>query len=122
MKFSSLSLYLSIYLCVCAHGRTQAWFLCIFIYVNFLSVGMRSSHSQLKNLHLLFRQKQPSPEPGSRRELIGRHETLSNGRRSGSSHASEHLGFSMLSPKSPDFDDNEEEEEEEHESDLLDRR
>ncbi|KAK4257138.1 hypothetical protein QN277_006766 [Acacia crassicarpa] len=63
------------------------------------------------------KQKQPSPEPASRREMVGKHETLSNGSRSGPSHTSEHLNFSMPSPKSPDFDDAEEE----HKSELLDR-
>ncbi|KAI9117617.1 hypothetical protein K1719_011783 [Acacia pycnantha] len=63
------------------------------------------------------KQKQPSPEPASRREMVGKHETLSNGSRSGPSHTSEHLNFSMPSPKSPDFDDAEEV----HKSELLDR-
>ncbi|XP_028784093.1 DDT domain-containing protein DDR4 isoform X2 [Neltuma alba] len=63
------------------------------------------------------KQKQPSPEPISRRDIVGKHETLSNGRRSGPSHTSEHLSFSTPSPKSPDFGDTEEE----HKSELLDR-
>ncbi|KAF7806145.1 DDT domain-containing protein DDR4-like isoform X1 [Senna tora] len=65
----------------------------------------------------ITKQKQPSPEPIPRREIAGKAETLTNGRRSGPSHASEHLSFGIPSPKSSDFDDAEEE----HKSESLDR-
>ncbi|KAK4264256.1 hypothetical protein QN277_025461 [Acacia crassicarpa] len=54
-------------------------------------------------------QKQPSPEPITKREVGEKPEVLTNGRLSGPSHASQRLSFSVPSPNSPDFDDTEEE-------------
>lgn len=66
----------------------------------------------------LIRRKQPSPEPMPRREAGAKPETLTNGKWSGPSHASQHLNFGMPSPESPGFDDMEEE----NQTDALDRR
>ncbi|CAL0305046.1 unnamed protein product [Lupinus luteus] len=64
------------------------------------------------------RHKQSSPEHIPRNEVRANPEALTNGKLSGSSHAPQHLNFSISSPKSPDFDDDEEEE---HRTDTLDR-
>lgn len=65
-----------------------------------------------------IRRKQSSPEPIHRREAGPKPEALTNGKWSRPSHSSQHLNFSMPSPKSPDFDDVEEE----NQIDAFDRR
>lgn len=64
----------------------------------------------------ITKRKQPSPEPTARREAI-KLEASTNGRWSGPSQGPEHLSFSSLSPKSPDYD----EFDEEHNLEPLDR-
>ena len=57
-----------------------------------------------------------------------KHEASSNGKWSGASNSHEHVGFSPLSPKSPDYEEEEEEDvddddvEEDDTSELMDRR
>ncbi|XP_024022815.1 DDT domain-containing protein DDR4 [Morus notabilis] len=64
----------------------------------------------------ITKRKQPSPESLLKREGASKPDGFSNGRWSGPSYG-QHVGFSALSPKSPDFDDAYEDDK----SDPLDR-
>lgn len=71
------------------------------------------------NSHVLFRRKQPSPEPTNRREgAFIKPEASANGKWSELLHASPYTGFSAVSPGSPDFDDMDDDQKPE----TLDRR
>ncbi|XP_050378994.1 DDT domain-containing protein DDR4 [Argentina anserina] len=63
--------------------------------------------------------KPPSPEPLQKRDVM-KHEASSNGKWSGASDSNEHVGFSPLSPKSPDYEE-EDDVEEDDTSELMDR-
>ncbi|XP_057791949.1 DDT domain-containing protein DDR4 [Salvia miltiorrhiza] len=69
------------------------------------------------------KKKQQSPEPFDGRDPLVRHEFSRNGRVDGTSHHSQTLSFSAVSPKSPYDDDDDEEEEfyEDHKTETLDR-
>lgn len=71
------------------------------------------------NYFFCVRTKQPSPEPLHKRDVVMKHEASSNGKWSGTSNSHEHVGFSALSPKSPDYDDDAEEDDK---SEPMDRR
>lgn len=51
-----------------------------------------------------------------------KHEASSNGKWSDASNSHEHVGFSPLSPKSPDYEGEEDDVEEDDTSELMDRR
>ncbi|KAH7528524.1 DDT domain-containing protein DDR4 isoform X2 [Ziziphus jujuba] len=52
----------------------------------------------------ITKRKQPSPDPLQRRDGVVKPEASTNGKWSGPSHATQHVNFSALSPKSPDYD------------------
>ncbi|XP_004299603.1 PREDICTED: uncharacterized protein LOC101305265 [Fragaria vesca subsp. vesca] len=64
--------------------------------------------------------KQPSPDPLQKRDVM-KHEASSNGKWSDASNSHEHVGFSPLSPKSPDYEGEEDDVEEDDTSELMDR-
>lgn len=66
--------------------------------------------------------KPPSPEPLHKRDVVMKHEASSNGKWSGTSNSHEHVGFSALSPKSPDYDDDAEEDDKSEPMDRSNRR
>ncbi|KAF3437102.1 hypothetical protein FNV43_RR19855 [Rhamnella rubrinervis] len=65
----------------------------------------------------ITKRKQPSPEPLQRREIGMKPEASTNGKWSGPSHAPQHVTFSAVSPKSPDYDYVDED----NKSDQMDR-